>query len=118
MASFVEGIDSLNLLVNNAGGAKGFAPLEQIPDEDWEWMYQANVLGRDHVFNGDQDRASIIIERLADYGSRPKHGWSKVNSGASVKRPPPSRRDGRKETRSGKEMSLREADEVPNKSPK
>lgn len=43
--AFVEGIESLNLLVNNAGGAKGFAPLAEIPDEDWDWMYEANVVG-------------------------------------------------------------------------
>jgi NADP-dependent 3-hydroxy acid dehydrogenase YdfG len=45
VASFAEGIKSLNLLVNNAGGAKGFAPLAEIPDDDWDWMYQANVIG-------------------------------------------------------------------------
>jgi NADP-dependent 3-hydroxy acid dehydrogenase YdfG len=45
VSSFVVGIESLNLLVNNAGGAKGFAPLAEIPDEDWDWMYQANVVG-------------------------------------------------------------------------
>ena len=43
--SFVDGIDSLNLLVNNAGGAKGLAPLAEIPDVDWDWMYKANVVG-------------------------------------------------------------------------
>jgi NADP-dependent 3-hydroxy acid dehydrogenase YdfG len=45
VASFAGGIESLNLLVNNAGGARGFAPLAEIPDEDWDWMYQANVVG-------------------------------------------------------------------------
>jgi NADP-dependent 3-hydroxy acid dehydrogenase YdfG len=45
VAWFAEGITSLNLLVNNAGGAKGFAPLAEIPDDDWDWMYQANVIG-------------------------------------------------------------------------
>src|SRR5438309_264224 len=45
VAAFAEGIESLNLLVNNAGGAKGFAPLAEIPDDDWDWMYQANVIG-------------------------------------------------------------------------
>ena len=45
VAAFAEGIDSLNLLVNNAGGAKGFASLEEIPDDDWDWMYQTNVVG-------------------------------------------------------------------------
>jgi NADP-dependent 3-hydroxy acid dehydrogenase YdfG len=43
--AFAGGIDSLNMLVNNAGGAKGFAPLAEIPDDDWDWMYQSNVIG-------------------------------------------------------------------------
>jgi NADP-dependent 3-hydroxy acid dehydrogenase YdfG len=45
VTAFANGIGSLNLLVNNAGGAKGFAPLEEIPDDDWDWMYQTNVIG-------------------------------------------------------------------------
>jgi len=35
----------LALLVNNAGGALGFDPVESARDDHWEWMYQANVLG-------------------------------------------------------------------------
>ncbi len=35
----------LSLLVNNAGGALGLDPVEAAREEDWEWMYQANVLG-------------------------------------------------------------------------
>jgi len=37
--------DRLHLLVNNAGGAKGLEPVGQARDEDWTWMYEANVLG-------------------------------------------------------------------------
>jgi NADP-dependent 3-hydroxy acid dehydrogenase YdfG len=45
VSGFASELRSLNLLVNNAGGAKGFAPLEEIPDDDWDWMYQTNVIG-------------------------------------------------------------------------
>ena len=45
VAAFVDGIGPVNLLVNNAGGAKGFAALAEIPDDDWDWMYEANVVG-------------------------------------------------------------------------
>jgi len=45
VAAFVDGIGPVNLLVNNAGGAKGFAALAEIPDDDWDWTYEANVVG-------------------------------------------------------------------------
>ena len=35
----------LSLLVNNAGGALGLDPVEAARDEQWEWMFQANVMG-------------------------------------------------------------------------
>ncbi len=35
----------LSLLVNNAGGALGLDPMEAAREEDWEWMFQTNVLG-------------------------------------------------------------------------
>ena len=34
-----------HLLVNNAGGAKGLAPVAESDDEHWTWMYETNVLG-------------------------------------------------------------------------
>ena len=36
---------ALHLLVNNAGGALGLEPVAEARDEDWETMYQTNVLG-------------------------------------------------------------------------
>lgn len=35
----------LDVLINNAGGAKGFDTVAQGRDEDWEFMMQTNVLG-------------------------------------------------------------------------
>jgi NADP-dependent 3-hydroxy acid dehydrogenase YdfG len=35
----------LDVLINNAGGAKGLDPVAEGKDEDWEWMMQTNVLG-------------------------------------------------------------------------
>jgi len=35
----------VELLVNNAGGAHGADPIEQASVEDWQWMYDVNVLG-------------------------------------------------------------------------
>lgn len=37
--------ETLSLLVNNAGGAKGVERIEDAVDEKWRWMWEANVLG-------------------------------------------------------------------------
>ncbi|HEY5977275.1 MAG TPA: SDR family oxidoreductase [Solirubrobacterales bacterium] len=34
-----------DLLVNNAGGALGLEPLHEADEDEWRWMYEANVLG-------------------------------------------------------------------------
>lgn len=36
---------SVNVLVNNAGGARGLAPVEDADLEHWRWMWETNVLG-------------------------------------------------------------------------
>ena len=41
--------DTLNVLVNNAGGAFGFDPVAEADPEDWRRMYDVNVLGLLHV---------------------------------------------------------------------
>jgi len=37
--------ERLHVLVNNAVGAHGLEPVSQARDEDWAWMFEANVLG-------------------------------------------------------------------------
>jgi NADP-dependent 3-hydroxy acid dehydrogenase YdfG len=37
--------EPLTLLVNNAGGALGVDPIETGSIDDWQWMYDVNVLG-------------------------------------------------------------------------
>jgi NADP-dependent 3-hydroxy acid dehydrogenase YdfG len=37
--------DTLNLLVNNAGGAFGSAPVAESDGDDWRRMYEVNVIG-------------------------------------------------------------------------
>jgi len=36
---------TLDVLVNNAGGAKGLEPVTDADLDDWRWMYETNVLG-------------------------------------------------------------------------
>ena len=42
---FAAQVPVCDVLVNNAGGAKGLAPVGEAVEEDWRWMYDANVLG-------------------------------------------------------------------------
>ncbi|MFC4067297.1 SDR family NAD(P)-dependent oxidoreductase [Actinoplanes subglobosus] len=46
LAAAVAGLGGpLTLLVNNAGGARGVDPVATGAVEDWQWMYDVNVLG-------------------------------------------------------------------------
>lgn len=45
VASFVKGIDECAVLVNNAGGALGRDEIATADEEQWRWMFDANVLG-------------------------------------------------------------------------
>jgi NADP-dependent 3-hydroxy acid dehydrogenase YdfG len=38
-------VDKLDVLINNAGGAKGMEKIADGKDEDWEFMMETNVLG-------------------------------------------------------------------------
>jgi NADP-dependent 3-hydroxy acid dehydrogenase YdfG len=43
--AFAAEVPACRVLVNNAGGAKGLDPIASSSDADWEWMFEANVLG-------------------------------------------------------------------------
>ena len=43
--AFAAQVPECSVLVNNAGGALGLTPLAEADDEQWRWMYDANVLG-------------------------------------------------------------------------
>ncbi|WP_433712009.1 SDR family NAD(P)-dependent oxidoreductase [Nocardia sp. CA-084685] len=40
-----DAIENVDVLVNNAGGAKGLAPVTEAELDDWRWMWETNVLG-------------------------------------------------------------------------
>ncbi|AZA10446.1 SDR family oxidoreductase [Corynebacterium gerontici] len=43
--AFATQVQRCDLLVNNAGGAIGLNPIAQANVEEWQWMYEVNVLG-------------------------------------------------------------------------
>ncbi|WP_026555087.1 SDR family oxidoreductase [Arthrobacter sp. 35W] len=45
LAAFVAGNGGLDTLINIAGGARGADPMATANNDDWEWMFQVNVLG-------------------------------------------------------------------------
>src|SRR5258708_20874151 len=53
----------IDVLVNNAGGALGLAPLAEANDADWTTMWQTNVLGLMYV-----TRACLPLLRKARHG--------------------------------------------------
>jgi NADP-dependent 3-hydroxy acid dehydrogenase YdfG len=45
VAKLATGLDRVDVLVNNAGGAKGLEPVGEADLDNWRWMWEANVLG-------------------------------------------------------------------------
>jgi NADP-dependent 3-hydroxy acid dehydrogenase YdfG len=43
--AFAAEVERCDVLLNNAGGAQGLAPVAEADEEHWRWMYDANVLG-------------------------------------------------------------------------
>jgi NADP-dependent 3-hydroxy acid dehydrogenase YdfG len=43
--AFCAAVPACSLVVNNAGGALGLASVAEADEEQWRWMYEANVLG-------------------------------------------------------------------------
>ncbi|MGH3906744.1 MAG: SDR family NAD(P)-dependent oxidoreductase [Pseudonocardiaceae bacterium] len=49
VAAFAEAVPAARVLVNNAGGAKGLEPVLAADEDEWRWMWEANVLGTQRV---------------------------------------------------------------------
>ena len=45
MAALTDALDRVDVLVNNAGGARGLEPVLEADVDHWRWMWEANVLG-------------------------------------------------------------------------
>jgi len=45
VAELAAGLDRVDVLVNNAGGAKGVQSVADADLDDWRWMWETNVLG-------------------------------------------------------------------------
>ncbi len=45
VAAFAAAVPTARVLVNNAGGAKGLSPVLDADEDQWRWMWEANVLG-------------------------------------------------------------------------
>ncbi|QYL27456.1 Serine 3-dehydrogenase [Mycobacterium shottsii] len=45
VAALADGLSRVDVLVNNAGGAKGLQPVADADLEHWRWMWETNVLG-------------------------------------------------------------------------
>ena len=61
VAAFVAEIPACAVLVNNAGGALGLEPVQEADEDQWRWMYEANVLGSMRI-------TRALLPRLIDSG--------------------------------------------------
>lgn len=83
--AFAAALPRVDLLVNNAGGAKGLDPLAEADLEDWQWMYDTNVLGTVRVTNALRPQllaatAPLIINMASVAALNPYEGGAGYNA--------------------------------------
>jgi NADP-dependent 3-hydroxy acid dehydrogenase YdfG len=61
VAAFAAAVPTARVLVNNAGGAQGFGPTMAAQEDQWRWMWEANVLGTLRV-------TRALLPKLIDSG--------------------------------------------------
>lgn len=61
MSALADALDRVDVLVNNAGGARGLEPVLEADLDNWRWMWEANVLGTLRV-------TRALLPKLIDSG--------------------------------------------------
>jgi NADP-dependent 3-hydroxy acid dehydrogenase YdfG len=61
VAALADSLDRVDVLVNNAGGARGLEPVAEADVEHWKWMWESNVLGTLHM-------TRALLPKLIDSG--------------------------------------------------
>ncbi|MDR2381892.1 MAG: SDR family NAD(P)-dependent oxidoreductase [Bifidobacteriaceae bacterium] len=78
-------IDVCDLLVNNAGGAKGLDTIAQAKDSDWEWMFASNVMGTARMIRALMPKllaapAATVVNIVSVAGRYPYAGGGGYNA--------------------------------------
>jgi NADP-dependent 3-hydroxy acid dehydrogenase YdfG len=79
------GIDHCDLLVNNAGGAKGMTRLAEADPAEWRWMFETNVLGTVRVTKALLPKlleapAGLVVNVVSIAGHHPYAGGAGYNA--------------------------------------
>ena len=61
VAALAAALDRVDMLVNNAGGARGLEPVADADLDHWRWMWEANVMGTLRV-------TRALLPKLVDSG--------------------------------------------------
>jgi NADP-dependent 3-hydroxy acid dehydrogenase YdfG len=80
-----QAVDQCDLLVNNAGGAKGTTRIADADPAEWEWMFATNVLGTVRVTKALLPKllaapAGLVIDIVSIAGHHPYPGGAGYNA--------------------------------------
>jgi NADP-dependent 3-hydroxy acid dehydrogenase YdfG len=80
-----ERVETCDLLVNNAGGAKGLARVAEADEAEWRWMFETNVLGSVRVTKALLPKllaapAACVVNVVSIAGRHPYVGGAGYNA--------------------------------------
>jgi len=61
VSALADALDRVDMLVNNAGGARGLEPVADADLDNWQWMWESNVMGTLRV-------TRALLPKLIDSG--------------------------------------------------
>jgi NADP-dependent 3-hydroxy acid dehydrogenase YdfG len=67
VTALVDRLNRVDVLVNNAGGARGLQPVAEANLDDWRWMWETNVLGNGLIVTVTSTAAIEVYDGGAGY---------------------------------------------------
>ena len=79
VSALASALDRVDVLVNNAGGARGLEPVMEADLDHWRWMWESNVLGTLRVTRAHHRRHGLCRAGTGRRHRAGAEGWPRIH---------------------------------------